>query len=406
MERKRKIIAALADLKQDLAGPIPVSLISKWISSSKDPLTHDLILKPYEKRGYLAASDSSGLSRLTAERDLVEVLNIVSQPKEIIYSHGIKIGGRGVGTWCADNTEMFYDEAIPAELILEQMAAAQKRIHQQLLQVGLAIHKGVFWEINGGMFGPDAVMLEEAAENETDAKEIMLSETVREILQKKFHGNLSRREDLNFTQAFYSLNYDDLEGSGYELNFRYPLPFSLEFYKAMKHYGISEEAKKVIGEHFVRKTVVLAKVYHQEQPLLLEELTEWAVINTIVNEIAGKYDLQTIKSNGDLGIFVTDSEEEALQFAEELLLTLRKSQDMVSIGVASGEVMIFGLDQGGMDIAGGPVNIASKISEDIAEKNTLYVHDSVDKKFLNHQKFEPFEMSKSNVLIRGYRYKE
>lgn len=110
MERKRKIIAALADLKQEIAGPIPVDIVSKWSRSAKTPQQQKIILEPFERRGYLVASDSAGLSRLSGERTLLEVMKMVSEPKEIIYLLGRKIGGEGVGVWAADNSLMFYPD--------------------------------------------------------------------------------------------------------------------------------------------------------------------------------------------------------------------------------------------------------------------------------------------------------
>lgn len=404
MERKRKIIASLADLKQDIAGPIPVDIISKWQKSAKNERAHQEILRPYEKRGYLVSSDSSGLSRLASERDLIEVMNIVSQPKEIIYSHGIKVGGRGVGVWFADNTEMFYDENIPAEVVLEQMAAAQKRIHQQLLQVGMAIHKGVFWEIHGGMFGEEASLLEQAAENYTEPKEIIISESVRNVLPKKVGYNLALREDLNFSQKFYSVNYDDLgHGATYHLDFCYPIPFSMEFYKAMKHYGISEEAHQIINKHFQEKIVILVKIKHKKFKLLLDELTDWIVVNASLNELVNKHGVMQIKSNGDLGLFISTEVGAALDFAEEVIKVFSKDEDKVNVGIAAGEIMIFNLDNGSHDLAGGPVNIASKISEDIEAKNSLYVHETVVIPRSMEKKFKAFTMEKSGIIIRGKR---
>ena len=97
MNKKQKIITSLADLKQDIAGPIPVEIVSKWTKSSRTEEDQVGILKPYERRGYVVSSDSSGLSRLTAERTLFDVMKIVSEPKEVIFQLGREIGGYGVG---------------------------------------------------------------------------------------------------------------------------------------------------------------------------------------------------------------------------------------------------------------------------------------------------------------------
>jgi len=416
MDKKRKIIAALADLKQEIAGPVPVDLISKWQQAKHDKLGQQELLKPYERHGYIVSTDSQGLSRLTAERSLLEVMKIVSEPKEIIFEMGRRAGGRGVGIWAADNSEMFYDaEKIAAPKLLDLMAAAQKVIHAGPLQIGMGIHKASYWEIGLSMFGVEAELVEAITEDFTAGKEIVISDTVKEQIDADWHKLLTLREDLaEFKRPFYTFNYDDL-GAGHEgfklpapgelskENF-YPFPFSTEFFLLIKKLGIDPKAEATLQNFFVEKTVILVKVYHKESPLLLNQLTDWVVINALINEIVERYDVQLIKSNGDLGIFVADKESEAVEFAEEILTTMREGNDTVSIGLSRGDVLIFDLDIGGKDIAGGAVNFASKVSEDIEERNTLYIEESVRIPLNHQQKYEPFSMEKSHIIIKGNKY--
>jgi len=140
--------------------------------------------------------------------------------------------------------------------------------------------------------------------------------------------------------------------------------------------------------------------------LLLNQLTDWVVVNAILNEIAVKYDVQLIKSNGDLAIFVTDQPNEALELAEEVFLSMSVSDDKVSIGLSRGEVLIFNLESGAKDIAGGPINVASKISEDLDEQNTLYVEKSVIIPAHRAHKYEDFVVEKSGVILAGRCYKK
>lgn len=416
MNKKRKIITSLSDLKQDIAGPIPVEIVSEWVKSGHAAGDQTRILTPYEREGYVVSSDSSGLSRLTAERSLFEVMRIVSEPKEIIFQLGRGIGGRGVGVWAADNSQMFYpDETVEVGRLIDTMSAAQKLIHRGPLQVGMAIHKGRFWEIGGGMFGEDADLVEAVAEDFTSAKEIVLSESVRELWDESQHELLALREDLgHFEKAFYSLDYDDLGNFSHEIvlptyeelteEHFYPFPFTQEFFLAMKSMQESEASMERMQKYYSVKTVLLIKVYHQKMRFLLDQLTDWVVVNAILNEIAVKYDVELVKSNGDLAIFVAESDAEAVDLAEEVLLSMKDSEDKVSIGLARGDVLVFDLDGGGRDIAGGPVNVASKVSEDINDKNSLYVEASVKVPLSHLPHYEEFEISKSGVILKGLNY--
>lgn len=413
MERKRKILASLADLRQEAAGTVPVEVIKSWETSSKQSHDQNEILRPFEREGYYVTTDSAGLSRMTAERTLIEVMKLVSEPKEIIFEHGRAIGGRGVGIWAADNSAMFYDASrVRADQLLEKMAAAQKQIHGGPLQIGMGIHRGKFWELGMSLFGEQAELIESISEDFTEAQEIVLSENVKAELQSDWHGQLMLREDLNnFKTPFYRLNYDQIgDSSGLDRawldnpkpeNF-YPFPFSSDFFLAMKRNNQAE-----LESFYKNKVVILIKNYHHKERLLLQELTDWVVVNAVWMEVAQKYDVEVVKSNGDLGIFVADRDSEAVEFAEDLLISSRSGNDRVSIGLCRGDVLLFKLDGGaGKDIAGGAVNIASKISEDVEGNDTFYVEASVQIPAHHLAKFENFAMEKSKVVIAGQRYKQ
>lgn len=411
MDRKRKIIAALADLKQEIAGVIPVDLISLWQKSLRNAAAERSILRLHEKVGFMVNTDSAGLSKLTAQKSLLEVMRIVSQPKEIIYGIGRQIGGRGIGVWAADNTQMFYQD-IGIDELLEAMVAAQKQVSLGPLKVGMGIHYGVYWEIGQGMFGVDAELIDEVAEEHTAGGEIVLSDKCFDDTRlQKWQTSLLKREDLgeHFQKDFWSFNYEKFSGKEFEVDLNtedliYPLPFDRKFYQALRQMEKSADARTVLEEFFANKVVVLVKIYHNKANFLLDQLTDWVVMNAFTAEIAERYEVETIKSNGDLGIFVADSDSEAVQFAEDVLLSMVRSEDRVSIGLARGDILLFNLEGGGKDLAGGAVNIASKISEDVPGHNTLYVEESVQIPEVQRNKFEAFAMDKSGVVIRGNKY--
>jgi hypothetical protein len=70
--RLPRVIPALADLTQDIAGRVPVELLHSWASGAQDRLTAEALLEPFRLEGTVVASDTSGLSRMTHERDLLD----------------------------------------------------------------------------------------------------------------------------------------------------------------------------------------------------------------------------------------------------------------------------------------------------------------------------------------------
>src|SRR5262245_52630875 len=102
-----KIIPALADLTQDIAGPVPLTLLQDWAGGRQDLAAAQSLLDPFRIEGTVVASDTSGLSKMSEEMDLVEVISLISRPKEIIHALGLAVGGRAIGMWVADNTEMY-----------------------------------------------------------------------------------------------------------------------------------------------------------------------------------------------------------------------------------------------------------------------------------------------------------
>jgi hypothetical protein len=90
---KRFVTPQLADLRQDIAGQIPLDVVRDWMQSQKDLSAQTEILSAYRKPGCVVSSDSSGLTKLGRERPLLEVMKLVNDPKQILHSYGSAIGG-------------------------------------------------------------------------------------------------------------------------------------------------------------------------------------------------------------------------------------------------------------------------------------------------------------------------
>ncbi|HXJ40106.1 MAG TPA: hypothetical protein VNH18_12585, partial [Bryobacteraceae bacterium] len=152
-----KVIPALADLTQDIAGPLPVRLLQDWATGEQDLSAAETLLNAFETEGTVVSTDTSGLSKMTQAMDLLDVLHVISRPKEIIHALGREVGGRAIGIWIADNSEMIYPPDVEPEVVIDAMGEVQYRIQERLrVRIGMCVHTGRFYEIGGGLYGADA----------------------------------------------------------------------------------------------------------------------------------------------------------------------------------------------------------------------------------------------------------
>jgi len=82
-----------------------------------------------------------------------------------------------------------------------------------------------------------------------------------------------------------------------------------------------------------------------------------------------------IKTVGNLGIYTFDDTRAALAFAREFRALFQAQGVAVRIGIDRGEVLVFDLPAGGEDIAGMPVNMASKMAQDCGQFGRLYLSE-------------------------------
>ena len=181
---------------------------------------------------------------------------------------------------------------------------------------------------------------------------------------------------------------------------RYPYPFNQEFFDFLGKLPSLSESE--VAGHYQsfsnQKVVILAKIQHRKRKYLLDQLTGYIVANAYIQQVIREFSgIQLVKSNGDLGIFVTDSDEQAVEFAQKLFDKLQGNGFTLNIGLSRGEVLLFPL-QTGFEIAGGPVNIASKIDEDGGLMNKILVEESVQ---LPKGNREEFSFTISKVEIKG-----
>lgn len=399
---KNLVNPSLFDISADIAGEIPLDIVRQWASSNQSQSAHEEILKPFIRKGIVVCSDSAGLSKLSAQRPLVEVMKLVSEPKEVIYSFGLAAGGEPVGIWFADNTEMFYPEGVSAEKVLLHMAAAQKEIGRLTVQVGMCVHQGSYVALGRGLYG-EADTAEQLAEDYTAGGEIIVTDEIQAALPGEFNKSLRQREDKPLGRNVHVFDHASWsETARTTTESHYPLPFDKDFFVSLQQITRDDKKSldKVQQKYASNKIVVLVKVFFDEESLLLNKMSQMVLANKTIHAVAGEFDLEKIKSNGQLAIFVCESAAEALDFSTKLKERLSTDAFSVSIGMAAGEVLLFRPEEGMREIAGGPVNIASKMAEDLGkEPGHIYVHSTA---IAGGKKIgQPFSVKISGVIVEG-----
>jgi len=398
---KLRIIPSLADLSEDIAGEVPPDLIKNWLESDQSEATHNNILSQYRVTGTVVSSDSSGLSKLSKLKPLVEVLRIVNAPKEIIAAHGVPIGGEPTGIWVADNTQMFYPDSVHPREIVHQMVAAMHEINCGPLHIGLAMHYGEFYKIGEGLFGPEADFVEEVAENQTKGGEIIISNSVRDHLCDPLLEKRCGRRELEGLEAFaHSFDYTDLvpQNPKRAENVKYPAPFSKEFLHLLKNASV-DQLDEIDDKYEAVKTIILIKFFHTPDALLLNSLSYRVAANQMLKKFDELSSVKQVKSNGDLGIFTCDSNDDALAFARHIIDEGKRAGFSLNVAMTRGDVLLFDLENNKHDIAGSPVNIASKLAEDTTERGKIFVEASVTAKI--SEVGAPFSIVAGGVEING-----
>ena len=152
------------DLPPDAGQRLPLEMISAWTRSDQTRERATTLLAPCTLRGLVVSTDTAGLTRLTEERSLIEILAMVSRPKELVHAYGRAIGGVPIGVWAADNTQMFYPEAVAPDHVIGMLLTLMDRIGAECeVGIGACVHEGIFYELGQCLYGPDADRVEAIA---------------------------------------------------------------------------------------------------------------------------------------------------------------------------------------------------------------------------------------------------
>ncbi len=395
---RRFLSPALADLRQDIAGSVPLDLVFAWADSAGDQEAHDRLLAPFLVRGTVVSSDASGLSRLSKERPLLDVLRLVQEPKESIHAYGRAVGGEPVGVWAADNTQMFYPATVNPADVVAAMAAALAENAGQEVRIGMAAHVGTYLRLGGGLFGADAEFVEHVAEDHTKGGELVMSGAVRDAAEERFPGSTVPAPDIRVIgDALFRFRAAAVPAARKDATAPYPAPFDRAFADFIRRTDATEsEQDAFLARYRHVGPVVFLKVRHKESRFLLDRLADWADASAAARQAAATQAADCVKCNGDIGIFLCPSPTHAERFALGLRDAIVAAGFTCNVGVADGETFVFPLDHGGRDIAGVPVNLASKLSEEMGEfPNAVHL--------LNGRGGTAFSTTISGVELRGAR---
>ena len=396
------------DLPQSAGETLPLDLIAEWTRSAQTYAVARAMLAPHTLRGTVVSSDSAGLTRLTRERPLIEILSMLSEPKELIHAFGCAIGGRSIGIWAADNTEMFYDASIEPEHVVAMVLTTMARIAAECeLGIGVAAHVGEFFELGGGVYGPDADRVETVAEEHTQGGELLITGDVWHTFANQRAFATHERADLS-TEFGRILRVDagpTLAGLD-ATDIRYPSPYSSGFSEGLANYTRTRRDSMAPRQAYQDLAVVLI-AREREEP----DVPEVAVLNNLALTAATKrigsvllenVDGTEVKSAGLLSIYAFSDCRDAIAFSRGFRHALSEQGIQCRIGIDAGPVLVFELAPGSRDIAGSPVNVASKLAEDVGEFGKIRMTDVVAKRAGAVRERPTLQFTVSGVELRAY----
>ncbi len=364
------------DLPSDAGQSLPLELIASWIRSPQTPSAARLLLEPCTLEGTVVCSDTSGLTRLSHERSLIELLAIISRPKELVHAYGRAIGGTAVGVWAADNTAMFYPPTVPADRVAGMLLALLDRVHEECeVGIGLAVHHGIFYEMGSGLHGPDADLVELLAEEHARANEILVTADLRRQLGENEAFEIEHVADIPIGREVYrvvdGLRVEDIEPS----EFRYPLPFTDDFFNGLSAFQRTRRTSVVPRPAYKDGFVVVVEREREdrEEPEVatLNDLALAAAIARAGRVILEEFDGLEVKSAGGVGIYYFDDPRQSLDFARRLREFFQGQEVQLAIGIDMGRVLLFELGPGRYEVAGAPVNVASKLAQDAGKLGAI-----------------------------------
>jgi class 3 adenylate cyclase len=292
------------------------------------------------------------------------------------------VGGRAIGVWAADNTQMFYPAEVPAERVLGMLLTARDHVARECeVGVGLCAHVGEYFELGGGVYGPDADRVEVVAEEHTEGGELVVTDTLAERLPAGHAFAFAARHELaaEFGGILRVTGGPRLEGLALE-DFHYPAPYSADFTDGLGKFTRTGRPSAMPRPVYEDLAVVLIEREREEPDIpevaALNDLALGAAMKRIGAELRRDLGGTEIKTAGLISLFTFADCRAALDFARAFRSTLAGQGIQARIGVDAGQVLVFELGPGSRDIAGSAVNTASKLAQDCGVFGRIHVSEA------------------------------
>ncbi|MEO7652655.1 MAG: family 3 adenylate cyclase [Bryobacteraceae bacterium] len=399
------------DVTQDVSRTLPVDIIDRW---TKNPQSLDAarqLLDPNRLEGIVVCSDSAGLTRMTANRGLLEILALIDRPKQLIQAYGSAIGGQAVGIWAADNTEMFYPHGIRAGDVVSMLLAVRDRIGKECeVHVGFGAHYGHFYRLGDGLYGASADRVERIAEEFTEGGEIVITSDLAAHLDPRSGYAFAPRPDI---PAAYGSNLRVVDGPRCQQSdppiARYPIPYSDKFYADLLRFANQPDDAQLLEEVTANYSRLRAVVLLERESddsdspeiAVLNELALSLAMRKIGGALIAKFDGLESKTSGVIGIYTFAECASALAFARRFREALAEQQIACRAAIDYGDVLIFQLSGGLEDVAGLPVNIASKLAQDKGVFGKIYVSDRAARNLHEYSGFHRTTFNLAGVIIEA-----
>ncbi|GLX05003.1 hypothetical protein [Microbispora sp. NBRC 16548] len=398
------------DLARDAAPGLPLTLVERWRASGRTAADARRLLGAHVTTGYSVVSDSAGLTRLSRSLGLLEVLALIDGPKRVLHAYGTGAGGRAVGVWAADNAQMFHPATTDAGLLLSALLRAQDEIGRTCrIRVGIGVHHGDYYDLDGGLYGAEADAIEHLAENHTEGGEIAVTEAVADRLPAD-HGFVLRRKDGQDGQdgplgAVYRVLDGPRAADAAPPDGWYPIPYPAAFYEDLLRLDPQDAglAAALAQKHLRERTVVLAERGEAgtgkdvPEVALLSELDLSARMRELGLRLLPAEGAVEVKVAGPLAIYLFDDPGPAVPFALELRAALAEAGMTCRIGLDSGPVLSGRTPDGGRDVAGAPVNQASKMAQDLAAPGLVCLSETVAAQVAAHAGLGGFALVRHTV---------